>query len=116
ERLGELLGHRAMHPAVEVQAHVQPFRLCRLDPLDDFVEQSRGSDPVEIRGRIHLDRGEALALAGPRRLANLMRPVAADPGISADSVANLAAEQLPDRNAERPALEVPQRLVEPSEG
>ena len=52
---------------------------------------------------------------GRAGLLDLVGAVAADPGIGADPVAHLAAEHLPGRNAERLALEVPQRLLEPGE-
>ena len=90
-----------------------PWRLRGLDALDDVVEQLRSADPVELGGRVHLDRVEALRLAALGGLADLVRPVAADPGVGADLVAHLAAEHLPGRQAEHAALEVPQRLLEP---
>ena len=48
---------------MEVEADVHALRLRRRDALDDIVERLRRSDPVELRGRVHLDRGEALLLA-----------------------------------------------------
>src|SRR6185503_13918136 len=44
------------------------------------------------------------------RFGDLPRPVAADPGVGAHLLANLAAEHLPGGKPERAALEVPQRL------
>jgi hypothetical protein len=42
-------------------------------------------------------------------------PVAADPGVGPDAIAHLAAEHLVSRDVVVPALEVPQRLVEPGQ-
>ena len=75
----------------------------------------RRADPVELGGRVHLDRGEALVLARLGGVGDFVRPVAADPGVGADLVAHLAAEHLPRRQPERPALQIPQRLLEPGE-
>ena len=75
----------------------------------------RRADPVELGGGVHLDRREALARARLGRVGDLVRPVAADPGVGADLVAHLAAEHLPRRQAERLALQVPQRLLEPGQ-
>ena len=86
--------------------------LRRFDPLYHLVELLVGADPVELGRRVHLDRVKALRLPARRRLANLVRPVAADPCVGADLVAHLAAEHLPRRQAKRPALEVPKRLLE----
>ena len=65
QHLGELLGQRPVDAAVEVEPDVHALRLRRLDPLHDLVEQLRRADPVELGGRVHLDRGEALRLARP---------------------------------------------------
>ncbi len=50
-----------------------------------------------------------------RRLADLVGPVAADPGIGPDPVAHPAAHHLPGGQSERPALQVPQGLLEPGQ-
>src|SRR5206468_11344855 len=42
-------------------------------------------------------------------------PVAADPRVGADLVANLAAKHLPGGQPERTALQIPQRLLQPRE-
>ena len=110
--LGQLLGHRPVHAAVEIEADVHARRLRRLDPGDDLVERFGRADPVELGGGVHLDRREALSRPRLGRFADLVRPVAADPGVSADPVADLAAHQLPRRLAERAALQIPQSLVE----
>ena len=112
QRLGQLLGERPVDAAVEVEADVHALRLRRFDPLHHLVELLVGADPVELGRRVHLDRVEALLLAARGRLADLVRPVAADPGVGADLVAHLAAEHLPRRQAEHAALQVPQRLLE----
>ena len=97
QHLRQLLGERPVDAAVEVEPDVHALRLRRLDALHDVVELLVGADPVELGGRVHLDRVEALRLAACGGLADLVRPVAADPGVGADLVAHLAAEHLPGR-------------------
>src|SRR5207248_3370876 len=97
------------------EADVHSLRLGCLDPLYHLVELLVGADPVELGGRVHLGRVEALAFAPRSRLADLVRPVAADPGVGADFVANLAAKHLPGGQPERTALQIPQRLLEARE-
>ena len=104
-----------MDAAVEVEPDFHALRLRCLDALHHVVELLVGADPIELRSRVHLDRVEALLLPTGGGLADLVRPVAADPGVGADFVAHLAAEHLPRRQAEHPALEVPQRLLETGE-
>ena len=115
QRLGKLLGERAMHAAMEVESDVHAERLRRLDALHDLVEQFRCANPAELGGRIHLDRVEALVLARLGGVGDFVRPVAADPGVGADLVPHLAAEHLPRRQPECPALQIPQRLLEAGE-
>src|SRR6185369_13766418 len=98
-----------------VEPDVHALRLRRLDAADHVVELLVRADPVELGGRVHLDGGETLVLADLRGLGDLVRPVAADPGVGADLVTHLAAEHLPGGQADRPALEVPQRLLEAGE-
>src|SRR6185369_823537 len=98
-----------------VEPDVHALRLRRLDAADHVVELLVRADPIELGGRVHLDGGETLVLADLRGLGDLVRPVAADPGVGPDLVADLAAEHLPGGQADRPALQVPQRLLEPGE-
>ena len=49
-----------MDAAVEVEADLHALRLRRLGALHDVVELLVRADPVELGGRVHLDRGEAL--------------------------------------------------------
>ena len=61
-----------MDPAVEVEADLHALRLRRLDALHDVVELLRRADPVELGGRVHLDRGEALVAAHLGGLGDLV--------------------------------------------
>src|SRR5689334_13328455 len=104
-----------MDPAVEIEPNFHSLGLGCLDPFHDVIELLVGSDPVEFRRRVHLDSVEALLLALLGRLADLVRPVAADPGVGTDLVADPAAKHLPRRKPKSASLEVPQRLFEPGE-
>jgi hypothetical protein len=69
-------------------------------------------EEVEFGRGVHLDRGEALIAPRAGGGGNVVRPVAADPRIGADRVADASAQQLPCGQAIAPALQIPQGLVE----
>ena len=62
---------------------------------------------VAVHERIELDRGEALLGRPVDRRADLVRSAAADEDVQTHAVARAPAEQLPDRQPERLALDVP---------
>ena len=101
---------------IDADTDMRPHRLAhRRDIGQRTVELLVRIDELQFLGAIHLHRGEAARDAVLRRLRDLARPVAADPGIDADAVAALAAEQLMHRHTQRLALDVPQRLVDAGE-
>src|SRR6185503_801586 len=67
---------------------------------------------------VPLQRGRPARDGGPRRLGDTLdrrRVVEPAIGVVADTVVRRAAEQLVDRDAERLALDVPERLVQPGD-
>ncbi len=74
-----------------------------------------GVDELHLLGRVHLDRGEPARHRFLRRARGVRRAVAANPRVHPDPVAHLAAEQRMHRHAQRLAVDIPQRLVDPGQ-
>ena len=117
--LHQHLGHGLVHPAMEVHADAE-VRTAGVadggDVGDHLVDLVVGVDELHLFAGVHLDGGKALGLALQRLGRGLRRAIAADPGIDADAVAHLAAEQFVHRHAQGFALDVPQRLVDAGQG
>jgi hypothetical protein len=119
ELLRDHLGHRPVHATVEIDAdaEVLSHRLAdRLHARQHRVDLRVRVDDLHLLGGVHLHRRESARAAVPRHRRRVGRPVAADPRVDADAIAQLATQQRVHGNAERLALDVPQRLIDPGEG
>ena len=113
--LGQYLGHGPVQAAMKVHrdAEFRPHRLAqRADPFQHRIDLGVAVDPGHFLGRQHLDGGEAPRghLFGTGH--DIVRPVAADPGIDAHLAAHRTTQQRMHRLAQYLALDVPQRLVD----
>jgi hypothetical protein len=115
ERAGEPLGHRPVYAAVEVNRYVEPRRARRGQPLGRLLHSRLRVQVMQLSRGVHLHRGQAGLPRRSGRRRHLRRPVAAGPAIDPHAVARAAAEQLPRGHAQRAALDVPQRLLDPRE-
>jgi hypothetical protein len=115
ERAGEPLGHRAVHAAVEVDGHVEPGGARRRQAVGRLLDPRLGVEVVQLGGGVHLHGGQAGGGGLLGRGGDVPRPVAPDPAVHAHPIPGPAAEQLPGRHAERAALDVPQRLLDPGD-
>lgn len=79
QRFRQLLRHRLVQAAVEVEPGVEAERLHRLQPFHARLEHLRGVQPVHVFRGVHLDRPEALRQPLFRRAFHVFRSVAADP-------------------------------------
>ncbi|EPE03565.1 hypothetical protein F503_06738 [Ophiostoma piceae UAMH 11346] len=114
ERPRELLGHGLVQAPVEVDAAVEAGPAHRPHAVHAPADDVRGREiqPADILRRVHLDGAEPLRVPRPGLRLHVGGPVAADPRIDAQLVAQLAAEQLVDGHAELAGLEVPERNVD----
>ena len=103
EFLEEHLGHRLVHAAMKIDADAE-VRAHRLadggDVGEHTVDLLERIDVLKFLGGVHLDRGESprgpfLGLRG-----GLPWPIAADPGIDPNLVADLSAQEVIDRHTE----------------
>src|SRR5665647_2812633 len=100
--------------SVEVNSHipVRPEHLAsRRDSLEDGVDLANRTERSHRSGRIHLHGGQSDVELRLDRLGNPAWIIAADPSVHPDPVSDRTSEQLMDRDAQRLALDVPQRLV-----
>src|SRR5674476_174973 len=83
----------------------------RRDSLEDGVDLANRTERSHRSGRIHLHGGQSDVELRLDRLGNPAWIIAADPSVHPDPVSDRTSEQLMDRDAQRLALDVPQRLV-----
>lgn len=84
----------------------------RLDTLDHALHGEAGLEVTHPSRCVHLHRGVPLGRADGCMFRDLGGVVTADPDVGTDPVANGPAEQVVDRDAERLAAHVPERLVD----
>ncbi|MNV12343.1 hypothetical protein D3C71_1029410 [compost metagenome] len=117
--LHQHLGHRLVHPAMEVHADAD-IRADRVTHGGDVgqgqVDFFEGVEELQLFGAVHFHCGETTADRFFRCPRGVCRTVATDPRIHADLVPHLTTQQIADRNAQRLALDVPQRLVDTGQG
>jgi hypothetical protein len=87
---GELLRHRLMQSAVEVDSSIHAKRLHSLESFHARFEYLRRVQPPNILGSIHLDRPEPLRQTFFRCVLNIAWSIAANPSVHVDSVADFA--------------------------
>ncbi len=105
---------QALYRAVQYCWRIDPrHRICV--PISSSPSRHQHSPRPARTGRVHLHRGEPLHLAPLCRRKQPREVVAADPPVHAHAVAHRAPEQCMHGHAERLALDVPQRDVEPGE-
>ena len=119
EQRGDPAGVGKREPAVKVHGHItvgaEHGARCG-DPFEHTVDFGDRADPAHDAGGVHLDGGQSHGDLRRDRVGDAARVVAADPAVHADAIAHRTAEKLVDRNPERLALEVPQRLVDAGDG
>ena len=84
QRPGELLGHRLVHPAVEVERRRRSRSRAPRQPLDRLIERFGAVEPARCpRCAFILTAGKPCSRRAWPRLGDIVRPIAADPGIDA---------------------------------
>jgi hypothetical protein len=92
---------------------VRPEHLtCCGDPGEDVVDLYSCSEPPHRTGCVHLDGRQPDVELSLDRLGDASRGVATDPSIHPDAIPDRASEKLVHWDAQRLALDVPQRLVD----
>ncbi len=113
------LGHGLVHPAVEVHtnADVLAHRFADHRHIGDgLLHLGVAVDVLHLFGAVHLHGGKAARHRRLRLGRRVCRAITPYPGVDADAVTHLAAQQPMHRHAQRLALDVPQRLIHAGDG
>lgn len=115
EGFGKLLRHRLMQSPMEIDSSIHAECLHGLKSLHARLKHFGRVQPPNILSSIHLDRPEPLRQTLFGSALNIARSIAANPGIHVDSVADFAAQQLPNWDVEFTRFQVPKSDVDAGE-